>query len=128
MIEFNVNCQVGGQAMLAQMVYTDEDPAVVLFVFYNKEAEDGTEWYFARDLLKEVLEDGESGLGDVKFYDLVETIVMSLNSPEGEGRAEFSREIIEEFAECIYEEVPEGEDSYDFPDEVYEEWLEVWSE
>lgn len=111
-----------GNAVEVAMHFDPEDPAAVEFTFENQ---DGTTavWLFARDLLKEALEDGQSGFCDVLFQVIGDDIKMGLISPDGKGYVLFSQEIMSEFVELIYEEVPDGEDEYDVPEYVPEHWL-----
>ncbi|QNN99282.1 hypothetical protein SEA_FAUST_210 [Streptomyces phage Faust] len=110
------------KTLRVEMHYDEEDPAAVCFIFENED-ETYVEWIFARDLLKEALEEERSGAGDVLFQVIGEQMKMGLISPESKGFVLFDKELIEEFVEMIYEEVPEGEDSYEWPEYfILEEW------
>lgn len=124
-IEFNTTCMVVGSKNEIPVVmnYSEDDPATVLFTFFNVTDESSPTWIFGRDLLKEALDEGESGKGDVSFHLKNGRVYVNLVSPEGEGVASFEEGVIHEFVDMIYDEVPEGEDGYDVPDEIPEEWL-----
>lgn len=111
-----------GKTANVELNFNSEDPAAVTFTFENR---DGTlvNWIFGRDLLKEALESGLSGSCDVLFELDEDEIMMGLVSPKSKGYVRFSQEVIVEFVELVYEEVPDGEDSYEFPEYVPEEWL-----
>jgi hypothetical protein len=111
-----------GKAVQVELYYDPEDPAAVVFTFENH---DGTvaEWTFGRDLLKEALEVGESGTCDVLFTLVGNEVKMGMVSPKAKGHVMFPEEIISEFVELIYEEVPNTEDEYEIPEYVPEEWL-----
>lgn len=124
-VEFNTKCAVGSEEIPVKLYYTEDDPACVYFQFFNVGSKNTSpEWVFARDLIKQALEDGLSGDGDVKVETADDTCVMFwFTSPEGTALATFELEIIEEFMEFVYDEVPEGEDHYEIPDGVPEDWL-----
>jgi hypothetical protein len=122
-VEFQTVCAVGSQEIPVTIYYTDEDPACLSFRFFNVGDDSSPEWVFGRDLLKEALDTGNSGEGDVRVEVEDDTVMFWLKSPTGLGLAVFEREIIDEFIEFVYDEIPEGEDNYDVPDEIPEEWL-----
>lgn len=123
-VEFQTVCAVGSQEIPVTIYYTDEDPACLSFTFFNiGENESSPEWLFGRDLLKEALKSGSSGEGDVRVEADSESVLFWLNSSAGLGLAVFEREIIDEFIDFVYDEIPEGEDTYEIPDEIPEEWL-----
>lgn len=105
-----------------EMHYDPEDPAAVVFTFENHDGSTA-KWMFGRDLLKEALEVGESGACDVLFRVIGNEVKMGLVSPQAEGYVMFSEEIIGEFVELMYEEVPDNQDEYEVPEYVPEEWL-----
>ncbi|AXH49316.1 hypothetical protein HWB76_gp084 [Streptomyces phage Blueeyedbeauty] len=128
MITVQTEVQALGHMVPVEICFTPEDPACITFTFFNQADDSTPEWLVGRELLKDVLEKGYSGLGDVRFLAIENDIKMGLSSPEGQGYVLFEREIIEEFVEMIYEEVPEGEDVYEIPDGVPEEWEDTFDE
>jgi hypothetical protein len=123
MIEYNVTCVVGGQQILCDWKFDNENPAEVNFTFHTPEK--SPEWVFSRDLLREVVSSrGMAGEGDVLFYDHGDAISMLLRSPEGTGMALFERGVVNDFVKDIYEQVPYGNESYDLSDDSLNEWLE----
>jgi hypothetical protein len=123
-IEFNTTCAVGHQEIPAVLSYEESDPASVSFAFFNAGEENSSPvWRFGRALLKEALEIGESGQGDIRVE--VEDVLVNfwLRSPDGNGLACFDLDTIQEFVEMVYDEVAEGEDQYDIPDQIPDEWL-----
>ena len=123
MITVKTEVETHGAKVPVDMVFAPDDPARVNFTFHTDEDSD-TEWTFGRDLLNEAMNKGYSGEGDVRFLVVDNQVKMGLSSPEGHGYVLFGLEIIEEFVELIYEEVPEGEDVYEIPDGVPEDWDE----
>lgn len=123
MISVHTVVKVAGEKTLeVELHFDEEDPAAVCFIFYNED-DTSAEWVFARDLLKEALEEEKSGAGDVLFQVTGEQVKMGLISPQGKGYVLFDKELIEEFVELIYEDVPEGEDVYEWPEYfILEEW------
>lgn len=104
-----------------EMSYCDDDPAAVTFTFLSEGKE--VQWVFARDLLKEFLDEGISGEGDVQFLLVENQVRMDLSSPEGKGYILLEEDIVQEFVDFIYDEVPDGEDSYEWPEYfILEEW------
>ncbi|WMI33818.1 hypothetical protein SEA_PATELGO_216 [Streptomyces phage Patelgo] len=123
MLEYNVTCVVGGQEILCDLKFDKENPAEVSFTFHTPEK--SPEWIFSRDLLREVFSSrGMAGEGDVLFYDHGDALSMLLKSPEGTGLALFGRDVVKDFVNEIYEQVPNGEDSYTLDDDTLSEWLE----
>lgn len=123
MITIHTSVQIADNKTLdVEMHFDPEDPAAVYFTFEN---EDGSEvqWVFARDLLMEALEDKSSGYGDVSFTAKNPYVTMAFEYISGSGCVIFSYDIMKEFVELIYEEVPFGEDVYEIPEYIPEEWL-----
>lgn len=125
-VEFNTFCAVADTEIPVKLFYSSDDPAMLAFTFYNTGARDTSpRWIFARDLIKEAFESesGESGIGDIQVEADEECVLFWLTSSEGTALATFDRKIIDEFIECVYDEVPDGDDHYEIPDEFPEEWL-----
>lgn len=123
-VEFDAFCKVANQEIPVKLYYSSDDPATVFFTFHNVgQRNTSPKWIFARDLVKEALETGDAGEGDVRVEAEQNTVMFWFSSPEGDAMASFERPVIEEFVEFVYDEVPEGEDHYEIPDEFPEEWL-----
>jgi len=125
-VEFNTFCAVGDKEIPAKLFYSSDDPAVLEFTFYNTgKTTTSARWIFARDLIHDAFnsECGESGIGDIRVEADNESVLFWITSNDGDALATFERAVIDEFMECVYDEVPEGEDHYEIPDEFPEEWL-----
>jgi len=123
MISNETTCDVGSITVAVSLSYTEIDPTCVVFSFRIPGSDEDINWAFHRDLLKEALDSGTSGAGDVKFFvDRHDGYVrMELSSPDGEASAYFAIEIIQDFADSIFEAVKD--DSYTPTDEDIYKWL-----
>ncbi|AXH68891.1 hypothetical protein SEA_SPARKLEGODDESS_212 [Streptomyces phage SparkleGoddess] len=123
MIEYNTTCNVNGTNILCDLKYDKANPAEVSFTFHVNE--NSPEWVFSRDLLGEVMSSrGKAGQGDVLLYDHGDAVSLLLRSPEGKGLAIFQREVIKEFVDEMYNEVPKNDDVLPLDDDSLQEWLE----
>lgn len=122
-VEFNTTCHVAGNEIPVVLYFNEDDPACVRFQFFNAGDESSPEWEFSRDLLSEVLDEGNAGMGDVQLHLRSGLILFTFHSNTGTAEAVFTEDVINEFVEFIYDEIPEGEESYEIPDGVPEEWL-----
>lgn len=122
-VEVNTTCKVLGNEIPVILHYDEGDPACVFITFYNTVVETSPKWTISRDLISEALTDKKSGQCDVVINTTPEEVRFLFSSPEGKAVAVFARDVIEEFMEFVYDEVPEGEDYYEIPDEFPEEWL-----
>ena len=107
------------------MFYVADDPTQVVFAFNHPLAPEEIRWVFDRSLLKEVLNDGTSGQGDILFTGFEHSVIMTFGPNENERvGVTFVRECIEEFVELIYEEVSEEAEHVEITDEEIYKWLE----
>lgn len=130
MVKYETTCTVIHHEVEVPVIlrYNSADPAAVEFSFYNAGDDEPMVWTFGRDLVKNVLENGKSGEGDVVFRAYGSVVQMQLISDDSQSAVKFHREVFQEFCDMVYDEIPEGKDEYQFEDEVYTRWLEAWSE
>lgn len=122
MIDYNTVGYWGNSAVEVDMFYAAEDPFSVTFAFYQPDGE--VRWVFDRSLLRDCLDAGKSGQGDIRFYASGNKIRMVFGPSEDEiVKINFLREVIEDFVSDVYDEVPEGEDGLLITDEAIEKWL-----
>lgn len=125
MIEFNINCEVSGNATLCDLKYDESQPAEIKMCFHFPDED--IEWIISRQLLKDVLESGSSGEGECLFYLEEDKIKAVFISPEGKGIAYFDKAMIKYFVEEMYNLVPSGSDVYDMSDETLQNWLDSFA-
>jgi hypothetical protein len=99
MITYKTLCVANDMPIPVEMKFEGIDPYSVHFVFHTSGAE--VRWDFSKELLDDVMKDGVSGEGDVKFLAIDHNILMTLSSPEGEAMLELDPCNIEEFLSLV---------------------------
>ena len=127
MISFDIECRVRTLRVPVKVTYSEIDPFEVVFSFDTQEEEEPINWVLDRGLLKEAIEVGESGAGDVLFAvddELGHKVVrMGLSSPDGVAVASFDYQDFSKIVKEIYEAVSEDVEFEEITDEAIENWL-----
>lgn len=122
MIEIKTRAYAHGVSIDVDLFYVAEEPFSVTFAFHQPDEE--SRWIFDRSLLKDCLDKGTSGQGDIRFFRHVNDIRM-LFGPSKDQMVDikFPRQVIEHFVQAVYDEVPEDSDMLNITDEEIHAWL-----